>query len=191
MADFYDIDFNLQTENLLNPLHRAQQNLDFVGSIASNLQYQHGNIFGDFRNRAVYPDYSGATSYTPGNRVIFTDKGVYENIKASTGVAPSGEDLSPTHWRQIQKYYLGVTERSQYNGQIIAFIKAINDWFGVTSAPYIYLVNNNNIGSGYAFFFPLAVYNSLGPTNTDRDNVILKFTDRYTCAGITYNITTY
>lgn len=191
MPNLYDIDFNLQTENLLNPLHRAQENLDYIGSIAADIQYSRDNILGNYKEGAVYPAYSNAVNYVAGDRVIFTDKGVYENLVPCVGVDPSGNILSTTNWRKLQDNYLGVDTRKMYNGQIIVLVKALNEWFNVTSSPYIYLVNNNFPGLGFDLYIPLAVYNGIASTNPDRDTAIRQFTDKYAIAGIVFQINTY
>lgn len=190
-SDIFDIDFQIQTENLITPTKRKPTTLDFMGSIAENLQYLRDNFLGDYRLGSAYPAYSGGTAYVPYDRVQWTDMGVYENIVASTGVDPSGMAASVATWRKLQDNYLGVNTRVQYNGQIIIFLSAVNAWFGVTVAPLIYLVNNNSAGLGFTLFVPVAVYNALGATNPDRERRFREFSDKYAVAGLVYQITTY
>lgn len=187
----YDINIGLQIENLLNPLYRTQTNLDFVGSIGADLQYMRDNLFSDYKTGSSYLNYSNVTAYIPGDRVIFTNKEVYENLIACTGIDPTGNVLSLINWRKLQDNYIALDDRKMYNGQIIVLVKALNQWFGITSAPYIYIVNNNSAGLGFDMYVPLSVYNSLASTNTDRDNTIIQFTNKYAIAGIVYTINTY
>lgn len=149
------------------------------------------SLFGNYKEGAIYPNYSNVTNYIPGNRVIYVDKGVYENLVPCVGVDPTGNSLSATNWRKLQNNYLGADVRKMYTGQIIVLVKALNEWFGVTSAPYIYIVNNNASGIGFDMWIPLAVYNSIASTNTDRDTAIHQFTDRYATAGTVFAINTY
>lgn len=46
--------------------------------------------------------------------------------------------------------------------------------------PYAYTIN-----------VPVAIFNALGSTLTERENVVRSFADKYTIAGIQYNIATY
>jgi hypothetical protein len=63
-----------------------------------------------------------------------------------------------------------------------------NPFYGVDGIPLIATALNP-----YAFtiFVPLAVFNALAATNTERENIIRAFADKYVIAGIGYNVTTY
>jgi len=103
--------------------------------------------------------------------------------------------LSKTNWLKIQDNFIGVNELVKYNGQLIVFEHAINKWFNVTSAPFIYAdavpfvsqLGGQQLLSATQLFVeikvPIAVYNSLGANNTARDEAIRAFARRYTLGG--------
>ena len=191
MADFYDIDFGLQTEHLLNPLHQDQINLDYMLAMAQNLQLLRDKFFSDYRLGAKYLDYSVFTNYVPLRRVVFTDNCVYENKLACIAIPPTGNTLSTDHWVKIQDNYIGSDERSLYSGQLISLAYHINKWYNCESPSLIYFVPNLAAGIGFAIHIPLAVYNTLGATNGDRNNNISQYLARYIPAGTTNQIVTY
>ena len=43
----------------------------------------------------------------------------------------------------------------------------------------------------FSIFVPIAVFNALAGNNTDRENIIRAFADKYVLAGIEYNVITY
>lgn len=191
MADFFDIDFGIQTENLMNPLHADQTNLDFIGSIASNLQHIRDQLLGDYRLGSSYPAYSGATNYVRNNKVIYTDKCIYEAKKSTIGVPPTGNVASSETWRKVQDTFVGSYERTNYTGQLIKMSYGINKWYGCSAPSLIYFVPNLSAGLGYELYVPSALYATLGATNTDRDNNLNAFLVKYTVGGTTNAIFTY
>lgn len=174
--------------------------MDFIGAITAELQYSRDITLGDFKSGSVYSDYSNATAYNAGDRVVLPTKAVYERrdiddlgnvIGTTTGVDPTGMTLSSQTWIKINDNYLAVDERVLYNGQLIILTAFLNSWFGVTATPYFYIDNNNTAGTGFNLFAPIAVYNSLGSTNPDRTAAITEIVDRYAIAGIQYTVSTY
>lgn len=191
MPNIFDIDFSIQQELLICPSKRGQVTLDLMRCVADELQYSRDIILGDYKVGATYSAYSGATTYNQYDRVIFTDKGVYEARTITVGIDPAGDPLSATNWSKKVDLYIGVDERKMYNGVIGILTRALNKWFGATSPALIYLVNNNTAGSGFDLYVPLALYNALGPTNPERSRVIFQFTEKYAVAGQSYAIVTY
>lgn len=140
----------------------------------------------DYCKGSNAPTYNNATTYTKYQRVKWYDMGVYElSVSSSVGIHPTGDSLSKTNWRKVLENWIGADERIRYTSQNIVFGYAINKWFGITSSPYIYTsaialgVTNNQV----EIYVPLAVYNSLAATNTERDNVIKNFAIKYTPTG--------
>lgn len=191
MADFFDINFNLLNENLINPLHQAEENMDFINSISESLQYLRDKLFDEYRLGSTAPYYSGATNYPARYKVIFDDNSVYESKVSTIGVSPTGDTLSDTNWKLVQKSFIGSDERSKYTGQLISLCYSINKWYRVTSAPYIYLESNLAAGVGFTIYVPNALYLTLGATNTDRDNNIYGYFTPYFPIGLTNFIITY
>lgn len=63
-----------------------------------------------------------------------------------------------------------------------------NGIYGIDGIPNVAFALNQ-----YAFtiFVPLAVFNALAANNTDRENVVRAFADKYVIAGIIYKVQTY
>ena len=47
------------------------------------------------------------------------------------------------------------------------------------------------VGNDFTIYVPIAIYNSQGSTNPDRENAIRKFADLYNLSGILYNVVSY
>jgi hypothetical protein len=80
------------------------------------------------------------SAYTKTERVIYSDKKVYECIED----AIAGINCDNTvYWVKINDNFIGASERAKYNSQKIVFEYALNKWFRVPSGdPQIYIVNN-------------------------------------------------
>jgi hypothetical protein len=191
MPDIFDVDYDLQLENLLSPLNRAQANLDYVQSIGYAAQNAHDLLFKDYKRGATYSQYNILTSYNIHDRVRF-NKQIYESlVDVNLGISPINDPASPTNWMLIQDNYIGVDERVNYSGQTITLCYAINKWFDITAAPFAWLDINTSAGSGFDIFFPNAVFLTLGATTQDRENNIRQFVDKYAIGGIVYAIIPY
>jgi hypothetical protein len=148
----------------------------------------------DFCKGSTYADYNNAATYVIYDRVIWQDRSVYElRVATATGIDPTGNSASSVTWLKVQDNFIGVDERVRYNGQLIVFEYAINRWFRVSAAPYIYC---DPIVVGAVNYFvninvPAAVYATLGPNNTARDNRIKEFADKYILAAYVLVITPY
>jgi hypothetical protein len=88
----------------------------------------------------IYLDYDNATTYNYGDRVIYSDRGVYECMVASSvGVTPFGNALSDTNWNKILQDFISIDERIKTTSQIITLEYAINRYYRIYTAPFIYL----------------------------------------------------
>lgn len=65
------------------------------------------------------------SSYTKGDRVIYIDRAVYENISGSTSENP----LDTTKWMKVNNNYIGAIERSEFNAIKLSYELALNRWF--------------------------------------------------------------
>lgn len=141
MPSIYDIDFDLQADNLNHPLRRKTKISAFLHSLVYPLQRLRDFFFNNYDVTATYSDYSGATAYVYGDMVIWTDKCIYELISAtSTGNAPS----DTANWIKLNDTFIGVSERVKYNSQKLLFEYALNKFFRVAALPadQIYITNN-------------------------------------------------
>ena len=138
--------------------------------------------------------YDNAATYSLGDRVRWSDRGVYElRVTSSTGVDPTGETLSRTNWFNILKDYIGIDSRIVWNGQIIVFEEIINEFYGITSAPFIYCYEtpNGSASTGLAVFIPVAFWTTLGTTNAQRQASVYGFAKNYVLGTYTFIATPY
>ncbi len=185
--------------------------------LSKPLQYLRDLIFEDYANGSNYLLYDNSTVYVIGDRIFYLDRGVYECILATLGNLPT----DTTYWRKINDNYIGVRERILYNAQKMTFEWGLNRWFicsgiyitnnslalsgflmgetGEYSSTLVnianpsYLINDFVLGGIYSYtiYVPTAVFNSLGTTNTERENIIRSFADNYNLAGMLYNVVPY
>jgi len=142
MADIYDYDNELVGEQLTPPVLRKTKFLAWLNVITSPVQKLWNTIFIDYKDGSDYPDYDAFTLYALGDRVIYTDKMIYEAIDASLGALPS----DTTKWVLINDNFIGVKERIKYNSQIILLEYALNKWYRIPSTdPQIYIENTSNV----------------------------------------------
>jgi hypothetical protein len=124
----WNINFSTLWQQLLPPILRQPVEEAWGTSLTYPLQYNNV-LFTDYLTGSTYPLYVSATTYTTGERVIYIDRGVYENLSGSTGVYPfSGS----TNWELVNSNYIGAIERSQYNARKLDYEFALNRWFEVS-----------------------------------------------------------
>lgn len=203
-------------ESLTPPLLRKAIFFAWGSVIVKPLQYFYELIFNEYADGSNALDYLGATAYVVGDRVVYTDRGVYECILASTGNLPT----VATYWRKVSDNYIGARERIKYSSQKLLFEYALNRWFQ-TSGIYIlnltgvaasfvmgatgayssvmpanssnqkdYLTAGYTVPSAfnYTIYVPTATFDALASNDTDRENIIRAFADRYNLAGLKYNV---
>src|ERR1035437_2215479 len=109
----------------------------------SPLQTLWSLIFNDYADGSVYNLYNNATSYIPGDRVIYPGRQVFQCATASTGNLPT----NPAFWNPpINDNYIGARERFKYNARKITYEFALNRWFICTG---IYITNMPIQQSGF------------------------------------------
>jgi hypothetical protein len=159
VSDIYDIDFNLQADNLNPPSKRLPKITAFLKALMKPLQWLRDSFFDDYVQGQQYSAWSSGTTYSFGDRVTYTDRGNYEYINetASSGNLPTDED----YWYKIQDVYLGLNERSKYNAQKIMLERVLNTYFNTspTATPDIYIDNNDTFAQNF-------VTHPLGSGNT-------------------------
>jgi hypothetical protein len=165
MPDIYDIDFEIQEENLNVPTKRKPKTTAFLNALMYPLQWIRDLLFEDYVNGAIYPPWGGFQLHPVGERVTWEDKSNYECIVQNfgfTGMEPSGGVDSAIYWIKIQDNFMGANQRARFNSQIIILEHALNKWFRVpTIDPQIYLGNNYNpntflLGTSGIYSSPLA-----------------------------------
>jgi len=181
-------------EELTPPPLRQPKFTQWMRVLLRPIQWLSDLFNDDYLQGASYLEYDNSTAYVIYDRVIWQDRGVYElRVATSTGVKPTGNALSSTNWIKILDNFIGLNERMKYNGQLIVFEYAINKWFMIDSAPYIYCspVTPPATQVFVEIKVPNAVYTTLGDNNTARDNRVREFAAKYTLGGINIQITPY
>ena len=150
MPDIYDIDFNLQSDQLNNPPRRMPKIKAFLHSLMYPLQWIRDLFFNDYVNGMQYPAYSKIILYNIGNRITYGNRSNYECIQPALNISP----LNTDYWIKIQDVYLGMYERSHYNAQKIMLERVLNTYFNTTptTAPLIYITNWPSLASPWTAF---------------------------------------
>lgn len=215
----FTVTYSFLWEMLYPPILRKAIQLAWGAVIEFPMQWLHNAIFTNYTNGATDPTYSNVTAYVKGDRVIFTNRGQYEAIVATTGNDPT----DTAFWIKVNDNYTGIRERAVWNSQKIIFedslnknfqttgifinnnIKIINSFLMGNTGELSSLMPNDSINQidymgntftpstigDYTIFVPLAKFNSLAGNNTDRENIIRSFADVYNLAGMTYQVETF
>lgn len=156
---FY-VDYSTLTALLLPALLRENAQLQWNYALAAPVQNDN-ILFTQYLTGSTYPIFSATTSYTDGERVIYVDDGIYENLTGSTGVIPGVASASTT-WLEVNPSFIGAEERSAYNSQKITLEYALNRdyqvlpiisnqlvWTGANHINQIYINNNDVVNPGF------------------------------------------
>lgn len=143
----YDIDYTIQTGNLLPPNKRKPKYLAWLIVLTYPIQWLRNIFFSEYTEGSTAPFWVIHNNYAIGDRVRnASDHGVYECIVAIVNdlIQPSSD---PARWIKIADNYVGVREREKYTGQKLSLEFALNKWFRTTfnqppGTPDIYITNN-------------------------------------------------
>lgn len=146
----YDYNSNTVAEQLTPPILRNSKFLAWLYVLVSPIQNLWQLIFEDYSTGNLYTVYDVLATYNFGDRVVYTNKSVYEATYTDTdGVAQSFNGVECTNtlfWTLVNDNYFGVDERIKYNAQIILLEYALNKWYECDSgSDQIYIDNNTNI----------------------------------------------
>lgn len=111
-------------EQLVPPMLRQPNELAWFTSLTQPLQYNN-DLFVEYLTGSTYPVFTSGSTYSTNDRVIYTNRGVYESISGSTGSTPTDTN----YWNQINLNYIGAQERSKYNARKLDYEFALNRWF--------------------------------------------------------------
>jgi hypothetical protein len=160
----YDYDNEIVAEQLTPPALRESKFLAWLYVITKPIQNFWSLIFEDYKIGSSYSDYSGATTYDFGDRVLWTDKAIYEaTYTDADGVAQSFSGEAPSNtlfWTKVNNDFIGVDERIKYNSQLIVLEYALNKWFLNLSATDQIYVNTNAITSNIFLMGETGTYSS-------------------------------
>jgi hypothetical protein len=157
----FDIPFSDVWRLLTPPILRQERTIAWGNVLTAPLQYLRDLTMDDYTNGSPYLNYSNVSAYTAGDRVIFTDGRVFENLTGSTGVAPN---TGTTTWSLINENYVGARERVTYNAGRLVFTNALNKHFQSTQ---IYLSQNDLKPQGIIMGLTGPYSTPLGKSNTN------------------------
>ena len=168
----YDFDIDIIIPNLVAPVKRLPKYLGYLKALTTPLQQSWEILFSDYKSNSNYSLFDVSTTYKIGERVIWTDKCVYEASYVNpSGFAETFNGVFPSNtlfWTKINSVFIGTDERIKYSAQKLLFEYALNRFFMVSSIPadQIYIVNNF-IGAGSNFLMNTSsVQNSVMPINS-------------------------
>ncbi|MCD6017275.1 MAG: hypothetical protein K0S53_396 [Bacteroidetes bacterium] len=216
----FTVNFSGLWKNLTPPVLRKPVHQAWGDVLLEPVQYLRDLTFNDYADGSSYSPYTGTTTYVTGDRAIYTNRGVYESISGSTNVLPTdtnywnlvnsnyigvrervkynaqkmGFEHGLNRWFQCTGIYINnnpILNTGLLMGNTGAYSSALSNTSNPTSASY--LINNysGSTTNCYTIYVPTAVYNGLGVTNIERENVVRSFADNYNLAGMIYNVVAY
>lgn len=183
----FELDTDYIGEQLMPPKIRKVKSLAWLKVILKPLSNLFNIDFKDYTLGTSYSLWSSVTPYVFGNRVLWSDKRVYELIvTSSTNDLPS----DTTKWLLCQDTFIGVDERVKYSSQKLLFEYALNKFFMVSPLPtdQIY-IDNNFVNVGNVFLMGLTGQSSsLMPDNSVNQIHYMGLTPAYNTAIYDYTI---
>jgi len=146
----YDYNTDTVSEQLSPPVLRTTRFLAWLKVLTSAIQNKWSLVFEDYKTGNLYTDFDILVTYNFGDRVLWTNKTVYEaTYLDSDGVAQSFDGIEPintTYWTLVNENCFGIDIRIRINSQIILLEYFLNQWFFVDSgSDQIYIENNTNV----------------------------------------------
>jgi hypothetical protein len=218
--NIFSVTFDNVWKQLTPPALRQPLQLAWGKVLVKPVQYLRDLVLDDYANGSPYAKYDNTSSYTVDNRVIYIDRAVYQCYSATTpGINPfnSGhwtkindcfigarERVLYNSQKKLFEYTLN--KWFQCSGIYIETLAATTPVFlmgntgpnssvmtnsGAYATNYMLNSYNGNVQSDYMIWVPLSAYTPLGSTNTERENTIRSFADRYNLAGMIYSVSGY
>lgn len=141
----YDFDTKYLGQKLMPPGLRKVKHNSWISVLLKPIQTLWGLIFNDYADGSNYPLFDDPTTYTAGSKVINFDKKIYMALKTTVGHFTDDTN----YWVLVNDNFMGARERVTLNSQKIVLEYALNKWFLLNTAPFIYI--NNNVVAGNAF----------------------------------------
>lgn len=217
----YNVNFSQVWKLLTPPILRQKKSQAWGDVLLKPLQYFRNNVLGDYSTGSTYSMFDNSSAYTKGDRVVYVDRGVYENLTGSTGALP----IDIYSWYKINDNYLGIDERVQYKSQVMTFEYALNRHFqttgiyivttpappnvlymgqtsatstkiskytyGQVTAAYISQYPIDSNSYNYVIHVPNSKLTSLASTFSGQTNIIRSFADTLNLAGMKYSVSGY
>jgi hypothetical protein len=173
----YDYDTETVNEQLSPPILRTTKFLAWLKVITSAIQNKWSLIFEDYKTGNLYTDFDILATYNFGDRVLWTNKAVYEAIYSQSfnGVEP----INTLYWTLVNDNCFGVDMRIKINSQIILLEYYLNKWFFVdTISDQIYIQNNTNISDVFVMGIS-STYSSTMPNNSTYSETFMGLAPTY------------
>lgn len=141
----YNFDSEQISEQITVPVLRKPRLLAWLKVFTSSVQWLY-NLFLDYKDGNLYSNYNVLTVYQRGDRITWADNRnyefIYDNTTLTAGLDPS---TYPQYWIVIQDNFIGTTDRSKFNSQIIMLEWQLNIWYrNALPLDQIYIGNNSN-----------------------------------------------
>ena len=185
----YVLDTDYIGEQLTPPKLRNIKMLSWLKVLLKPLSNLFNINFLKYKLGETSSDFNISSNYYFGERVIWTDKRIYEQthlpITTITGIYPDNSD----YWTPILDNFIGSDERIKYNAQKMLFEYALNRFFRIPiTDPQIYIVNQTT------FITPFVMgnsgtYSSSMPINSI--NQINYLGNAYTYTSFSYDYEIY
>ena len=217
MANFFDINFDQQANDLFPPDKRLPKNIALVRSLLKSCQWARDKVLGSYKSGSTAPIWSPGL-YNKYDQVIFK-KQIYSSLIDANSADPT--DTTP--WELILSNFIGVDERVKFNGRKLVLEYALNKRFGGTfrlpvtmthsdiyitklpATPFGFLVgqtkgstvgqttSSDDIGWPLPFKrinnFQINFLSSL--YSLTNENEVREFADLYVAAGLRYTVVPY
>lgn len=138
-----DVDIDDVGSNLNVPILRQSKFKAFLSILISPIKWLNGNVTNDYINASnTYSQWSNATTYSIGNRVIFGIS-LYEYINdtPSAGNVPTNS----SYWYLVCSDNIGLNERLNYNAEKLQLEYALNRRFSPLTITPPFNSGNNSI----------------------------------------------
>jgi hypothetical protein len=179
----YDYNTNTVSEQLTPPVLRTTKFLAWLKVITSAIQNKWSLIFEDYKTGNLYTDFDILATYNFGDRVLWTNKAVYEaTYTDADGVAQSFNGVEPIntlYWTLVNDNCFGIDMRIKMNSQIILLEYYLNHWFFVDSGTdQIYIENNTNVSDVFVMGTS-STYSSTMPKNSTYSETFMGLAPTY------------
>lgn len=217
---YYDVDYDNKVVTDLPPDYRVKSHIAMLRAFLGQLKDDAQSFFSQYKNGSTDPAYVAGT-YALRQAVIFNGAVYKSKIDGNTSdptdatkwrmIAPSfiGTDERIAYRTQtilvewaLNKWFgttfrqpPGVSDIYLQNDSVgePVFVVGVDeaessDVYGNRSTGDVINAYSFEVQYGYTIYMPVAVYTALGAA---AESKVRNFADKYTAAGITYNIVTY
>jgi hypothetical protein len=148
----YDINYNNKSVEWLPPDKRNLNNVKWVQTLLSQVQYLRDKVLGDYRTGSSYSQWVAGT-YTEGARVIYKQV-VYESLIDGNTDTPNS-----INWMVYLPSFIGVDKRVKFNGIYLTLTYALNQYYQTTFRQPLLLGYSLSPDSEHALYSDIFITN--------------------------------